>query len=195
MTQDDFFNELEKKLHFMNDTEKKEAINYYKEYVFEAESSGKSWDEIYKSLGSPKDVAAIIQADYRINKAKEKPSLRNSVKLLIAVLSLCALPTALPLAIVLLAVIIAIIVAIFAGLVSIGVVVVVFFIVALAMISTSITMIVTDPVSGIGLLGLCLIATGLLILTGYGIMRISSYIIVLLANFIKNFNEGLRRKK
>jgi len=195
MTQDDFFNELEKKLHFMSDTEKNEAINYYKEYVFEAEASGKLWDEIYNSLGSPKDVVVIIQADYRINKAKEKPSLRNSVKLLIAVLGLCALPTALPLAIVLLAVIIAIVVAIFACLVSIGVVVIVFFSIAFSMISTSITMIGTDPVSGIGLLGLCLIATGLLILTGYGIMRISSHIIVLLANFIKKINEGLRRKK
>ncbi|HOV69708.1 MAG TPA: DUF1700 domain-containing protein [Clostridia bacterium] len=193
MTREEFMSALEKKLYFMNKSEREKALDFYHEYIEDAASSGKSWDDIEKSLGTPSDVAAKIKADYRITQVNEKPSLSNSIKLLIAVLGLCSLPITLPIAIILLVAVVVMIVIAFSILVAIisGLIAAVAAIVSLFI--SAVTTIASSPGLGLGMLGVMLISAGLLILVFYGIIRLTGAILIVVSKLIKRLIESMRK--
>src|SRR6185369_14013506 len=110
--------------------------------------------EIEASLGTPHDIASKIKADYSVNKVKQKPTLTNAMKALVAVLGIFAFPIAAPLAIGLIVLVFALVIGAFAlcfGLfgAALGA------IVALGVaIGTAISLIPATPALGFGLLGL-----------------------------------------
>lgn len=197
MTREEFILALNKKLKFMNTQEKEEAINYYQEYIDDALDSDKDWEEISKSLGTPDEVAAKIKADYSVKKVKEKPSLSNSIKLLFAVLGLffIGIPIAIPIAIGLLSIVLAIVIVIFAILITLIAVIISVIIALCALFGFAISLLVTNPVAGIGLLGLVLVGTGVIILFTYGVIRLTSIIFILLAKLIKKIIYSFRRER
>jgi uncharacterized membrane protein len=93
--------ELKRALRKLPHEEYEEAIGYYEEYLDDAEDQEKA----IKKLGSPKQVAAKIFADYA-----SKPT--NKVSALTVFLIICSFPFLLPIGIALLALLFALVVAI-----------------------------------------------------------------------------------
>ncbi|WLD92761.1 HAAS domain-containing protein [Alkalihalobacillus sp. AL-G] len=88
MTRSEFLNELERLLHELPESERKEILFDYNEHFEIGKEEGKSQHEVSESLGNPRTIAKELKADFRINQAKENQSVSNISKAVIATLSL-----------------------------------------------------------------------------------------------------------
>lgn len=75
-----FLEELKLKLAGLPETEAKEALDYYKEYLNDALDEGKSVEEILLNLDPPEKTALMIKAETSIRKAQNSPGLKNYTK-------------------------------------------------------------------------------------------------------------------
>ena len=198
MTKEQYLSELALKLIKLPEDERKNAINYYTEYIDDALENGKTMQDVEAALGNPNEVAANIIADYSVNRVKEKPSLTNGLKALIAVLGVFAFPIAAPAAIAIIVVIFALIITVFSVAFSLIMAAFGIFIAVVVLLGVSVALIFTDPILGMATLGASLIASGVLIFLAYCFVKISSLMITgttyLIKSIIdKNRKEGVRK--
>jgi len=78
----EFTEGLKNKLAGLPKEEINEALNYYEEYLKDAEDSGKDLDTVLKELGSPEKIAAQIKSEFSIRKAEQSPGLRNFLNMI-----------------------------------------------------------------------------------------------------------------
>ena len=193
MTKEQYLNELSLKLTKLPQAERDNAIIFYTEYIDDAFENGKPMDEIIQTLGKPEDVAAKIIADYSVNKAKEKPSLTNGLKALIAVLSVFAIPIAAPAAIAIIAVIFALLIAVFSVAFSLIMAALGLYIAVAVMLGVSIVLMFTEPMLGIATLGVSMIASGVLILLAYCFIKLASVMVTGTSFLIKSIVDKNRK--
>ena len=137
MDKTEFMEQLKTHLKRLPHEEYNEAVEYYEEYL---EEGG---DEVIEGLGTPKQVAAKILADYASNPKERK------VNVWIVLLSLCGIPILLPIGIALIAVAFALFVTVFA-LIAAGAAVIISGIVSGV---TSFVFILQDPLSTVFFIG------------------------------------------
>lgn len=77
-----FLEDLKLKLSGLPDIEKKEALDYYEEYLNDALDDGKNAEELLSHLNPPEKIAAMIKAEASIRKARKNPGLKNYLRVL-----------------------------------------------------------------------------------------------------------------
>ncbi len=106
MNKADFIKELEKRLKIMPKADRDDAITYFSEYIDDMEENGEA--DICTLIGSPKEVAKDILADYagkKIGEQKESKSMTDAGKVaVLIVLLIFSSPILLPLGITIFAV-------------------------------------------------------------------------------------------
>ena len=193
MTKEQYLSELALKLTKLPQLERDNAITFYTEYIDDAMENGKTMQEIEVTLGNPGDVAAKIIADYSVNKAKEKPSLSNGLKALIAVLGVFAIPIAAPAAIAIVVIIVALLITVFSVAFSLIMTAVGLFIAVAFMLGVSIVFLFTDTMLGLATLGASMIASGILIFLGYCFIKLASVMVTGTSFFIKSIIDKNRK--
>ncbi len=73
----EFINKLKEKLSGLSDEERIGALLYYEEYLKDAQDLGKDMDEVFKQLGTPQEIASLLQAEEYFNQAQKKPRLKS----------------------------------------------------------------------------------------------------------------------
>lgn len=94
-----FMKELSLHLEEVEETEKQEMIKYYEEYITDAIEAGETEESVIAKLGTIPEIKKQILADQKVKQLEQKPSPRNFVKALIAVLGIIASPIALAISI------------------------------------------------------------------------------------------------
>lgn len=77
-----FLTELRTRLSGFHESETREAVEYYEEYINDALEEGENAESILSHLDPPEKIAAVIMAETSIRKAKNKPGLKNYSKAL-----------------------------------------------------------------------------------------------------------------
>ena len=77
-----FLDRLRACLAVLPDSEAREAVEYYEEYINDALDEGGHADEILSHLGSPEIIAAQVMAEASIKMAQQNPGLKNYSKAL-----------------------------------------------------------------------------------------------------------------
>lgn len=72
-----FLDELSRHLNGLPENERAEVINYYEEYMNDAEEEGVSPEDLLARLESPADIAASIKAESSIRNMRNRPGLKN----------------------------------------------------------------------------------------------------------------------
>jgi uncharacterized membrane protein len=80
MNKQQFLDELEKQLAKIPDTDRKEILLDQQEFIREAILAGRDETEVIAKLGSPKDFAASLLADYKFQKIKTAEGFIPTVK-------------------------------------------------------------------------------------------------------------------
>jgi len=194
MTKEQYLNDLEQKLSKIPAQDKENAMNFYTEYIDDALENGKTIEDVQKALGKPEEVAAKIIADFSVNRVKEKPSLSNGLKALIAVLGVCALPLALPAAIAVVAIIFALLVAVFSIVFSLIMTAFGLFLAVAVIIGVAVALLFTDPLLGMVTLGASFVASGILILLGYCFIKLASLLVAGTTYLIKSIVDKNRKE-
>lgn len=88
MNKKDFLTDLERHLSKLSKTEKKDILQDYEEYFAIGIVEGKEEHQIVESLGSPKQLAKELLADYHIGKMEKTSSTPNMFKAVWAVIGL-----------------------------------------------------------------------------------------------------------
>lgn len=121
MENNSYIHKLTRQLSQLSDSERADVIDFYSEYIMDANLTTE--DEIVQKLGTPKQLARKILADYSIraidaedqktsNHKSEPRSKRNIRMIWLVILALMASPIAIPLLLALIAVLFAFMVAI-----------------------------------------------------------------------------------
>lgn len=163
MNSEKYLTELSGYLNPLSKEEKRNAMEYYREYVADIEANG---EDIVEKLGTPKDLANSILSDNAV-KNLSNPDTEVKHKMhgcLIAVLVLFALPIGLPLAIAALAIIFAIFITGFALVIAFGATGVGLFVGAIGAVIAGFTFLFVIPMTGITFLGMSLVLVGVSIL-------------------------------
>lgn len=185
MNKKEFMGSLEKQLKYLPKEDKKDALDYYAEYI---DDCGFPEDaDLAQKIGNPKEIARNIIADCTmkyIDQNEEKSSPKKTAKIVwITILSIFSLPITLPLALALVIILISFLITILSIFIS-------FFAVGLCVVAVGAVVIFTGFFApGIGQklvcfgMGLLLIGLGLLIC--FATAWIFSLIIKLIINIIK----------
>ncbi len=72
-----FLTELRARLSGFPESETREAVEYYEEYINDALEEGENAENILSHLDSPERIAAVIMTETSIRKAQSKPGLKN----------------------------------------------------------------------------------------------------------------------
>lgn len=117
-TKDEYLNALAKALGTINEMDRMDALQYYREYFEEAGMENES--RVIAELGSPKKLASQIRAQSAVKAANEDPkSGSKSLRAVwLAVLSVFAVPVGIPIALALVIVVFALLITLFAVLLS-----------------------------------------------------------------------------
>lgn len=75
-----FLDELSRHLSDLPEAERVEVLNYYEEYLNDAEEEGVSPEDLLSRLEAPADIAASIKAESSIRTMRSKPGLKNYSK-------------------------------------------------------------------------------------------------------------------
>ncbi|TQQ84874.1 DUF1700 domain-containing protein [Peptacetobacter hominis] len=111
MTNNKYFNELARHLHKLNDEDREEALNFYREY---AEDAGIiEYEELTDRFGNPKNLSSKIYAE-SAKKTLDKDDKDISKAFIIGIIAICSLPVSLPIIGILIGTLITIIALIFA---------------------------------------------------------------------------------
>lgn len=118
MTRAEYLNALEKALRSIEESDRMDALEYYREYFDEAGPENEQ--KVIEELGPPKKLAAQIKAQCAMKAAERDPkSGKKGIKAAwLAIASIFAVPVALPLAIALAIVLLALLITLIAVLVS-----------------------------------------------------------------------------
>lgn len=109
MRKDEFLSELRKKLKRLPQEETEAAIEYYRDYIDDAE--GESEEAVIAEIGSPSRVAAQIYADYAVSGAKNGTAAKKGIPAVwFILLAILASPIALPVAALLLVLLLTVVV-------------------------------------------------------------------------------------
>ncbi len=73
----EFTNKLKENLSGLSEEERIGALLYYEEYLKDAQYLGKDMDEVFKQLGTPQEIASLLQAEEYFNQAQKKPRLKS----------------------------------------------------------------------------------------------------------------------
>jgi len=120
MTKTEYLAELERRLKLLSESDRKDALEYYEEYLNDAESDDV---DIVAKLGTPNEVAAKVLVEFAArDKVEPKEKEKSGIKMAWAViLAIFAAPIGLPIAIALGAVAFALLVTLIALVFSFGV--------------------------------------------------------------------------
>lgn len=88
MNQQEFIHSLHRELEQLPHNERKEIIADYKQHFLVYLRQGKSEEEIASLLGTPKSIAKLYKAEYRVKQAELESSAHNILHAVGAVLSL-----------------------------------------------------------------------------------------------------------
>jgi uncharacterized membrane protein len=195
MTKGEFFAGLGANLTGIPADEAKKVFDFYEEYFAEAVEAGKTEEEILGSLDTPAVIAARVKAESVFAQAESKPSMANWLKVLLAVLGVCALPIAFPIAITVFAVIFAIFVTVLALIFALGVTAIALFVTGIAVLAAAIGAFVSaTPMIGLIGLGGGLITLGLSIFLAIGIVAAAKALIIASAKISKAIYNRVSNK-
>ncbi len=92
MTLDNYFYELSSCLSRLSQADRDEAINYYKDYAFDAQIT--TYDEMTKTFGTPKNLSATIYTEVAVNAVNSKTAKKGDFAnaLIISLAALFSLP-------------------------------------------------------------------------------------------------------
>lgn len=205
MYKQDYINELKTNLHGLSNGEINEASEFYLEYMEDGHLDSRA--AIVDKLGTPKQLARKIMADYSINSDVSETSTQNnhqektpkspktnSATIWIIILALLSTPVTIPLAIM---VAVFVFVAILLGGVAVVVICALYFsavMVGLKFIQISSALLVTKMFAGLFYLGTGLIILGIAILIIPVVYTIISWVIQELTVFIKFIYRKISRK-
>ena len=77
----DFLDALDRNLDGLAEAERREALDYYGEYISDALDEGVSTEELLSRLDPPEKIAAMIRAETGIRLVNASPGLKNYSKL------------------------------------------------------------------------------------------------------------------
>ncbi|MYV16927.1 MULTISPECIES: DUF1700 domain-containing protein [Furfurilactobacillus] len=199
MTTDAYLKELQRRLHGLSDSERSDVMDFYTEYVEDANLT--SGDAIVSKLGTPKQLARKVLADYSIKEnetAEQKGERRtprsNANMVWMIILAILSTPVTIPAAIAIVAVLFAVVV-VMVALIGSGIVVAVALVggaIAVAGVSlyTGAYMVFTNFFVGIAYLGVGLTGVGVILI----LIPLCYYIIRFLIQISANFIRFLYRK-
>lgn len=195
MTKSGFFAGLGANLSEIPAEEAKKVFDFYEEYFAEATEDGKSEEQILESLESPATIAARVKAEAVFIQAENKPSMANWLRVLLAVLGVCALPIAFPIAIVVFAVMFAIFVTVLALIFALGVTAIALFVSGVAVVAMGIgTFISVGTISGMMFVGGGLVTLGLSIFLAIGIIAAAKAMIIATARISKAIYDRISKR-
>ena len=84
MNKQEFIKKISNSISDLPEAEKKEILSDYEEYFSTGIDSGRSEEEIAKSLGDPITIGRQLKADYRIKSADNKLSASNIIQAVLA---------------------------------------------------------------------------------------------------------------
>ena len=177
----EFIEALKIRLEGLPENEIDNAVNYYEEYLSDAQESGKDLDEVFKELGQPDKIAGMIKAETSVAMARHSPGFRSFVN----VMQNAFLGVTTPLAIFLMSVFVLVsycMVAVFftgvfasaAGAIA----------VALGLVYQAFAIPSRYTPEIVGTLGFALLGTSICLLTAYGFYRLGKVFIVLSARVV-----------
>lgn len=199
MTKEVFLKELKEKIASLPKEEQYKIIFYYDEYISDAVEEGKTEAEVIASIEPIDTLAKQLLENHQKEKvfveAKEKPTLSNGIKVLIAVIALFSVPLTIPLAIFVIVlafafilVIIAILVAIFAA--SVGLL-----LTSIGLVVTAVQGFTITPGYGLALLALALINFGLGLLLLLALIKLVHLVIKLFASIGTRLSRRIKYNK
>src|SRR5690554_4156948 len=88
MTKNQFIHQLEKELEKLPDAERQDILQDYREYFDIAVQEGKKEDAVSSALGSPRQLAKELLAQYHMEQAEGSATAGNLLRAVFAVISL-----------------------------------------------------------------------------------------------------------
>lgn len=198
MNKIEFLNILREKLKDLPHGEVERIIQYYEEYLADAGESGKVEEETISELGDTDVLVNKLKAEQSFETAKQKPTLSNGAKALIAaVVLIFSFPVAFPIVMA----VFGIIVALFATIVGLGIALIALLVTSIAIIITllfqSFSLFPGNTGMTLLMLGGTLFSSGILTLLLIGFVTLTRLIVTGLINLIKtiiNWATNKRRK-
>jgi len=169
MLKEDFLRELAAQV---DEAERGRVVGYYAEMIDDRLEAGEDEAAVIASYGDVRQVARAAEAEERVRKFNEKPSMSGGVKALIAVALLFASPIALPIVIALLAVVFAVLVTIFSVLCSLVATAAALAVGGAGGIIASAFFFASSPLSGLFMLGSALVCIGLGVVATWGSVKL-----------------------
>ena len=199
MNKDAFLDNLKQKITALPKEEQYKIIFYYDEYISEAIEAGQTKESVINAIGSIDSLAGKLLANYDKEKvfteAKEKPTLSNGFKVLIAILALFSVPLTIPLAIfvvilalVFVLLIVSILIAFLASSVAL-------LLTSVGLVVTAAQALVVTPGYSLALFALALINFGLGILLLLALVKLVQLVIKLFAFSGNKLSSAIKRKK
>lgn len=174
MNKVEFINKLNKKLKYLPNEDREDAVAYYREYL---EDMGVSdTDDVTNKIGNPSEIAATIIAECTekiIEDNKTNKKVKNSTKIVwLVIITILSMPILIPLAIVLVSVLLSVLLVAFC-----------------LMVSAIIAAVLIFVVSGIGQklvsLGIAFILMAIGLLLVIGSIELSRLFIILIIKLVK----------
>lgn len=190
MNSEKYLTELSGYLNPLSKEEKKNAMEYYREYVADIESNG---EDIVEKLGTPRDLANSILSDNALKQFND-PDAKVEKKMhgcLVGILALLALPVGLPLVIAALAIIFALFIVGFSIVFALGATGVGVLVGAIGAVIAGICFLFTMPITGITFFGMSLVMAGVSILALLATVKICQFIFWLIGRI---FSKTLGKK-
>ncbi|AMP20958.1 hypothetical protein AZF37_07105 [endosymbiont 'TC1' of Trimyema compressum] len=198
MNKEVFLENLKQKITSIPKKEQYKMIFYYDEYISDAVEAGQIEAEVINAIGSIDSLAEQLLENYDKEKvfteAKEKPTLSNGFKVLIALLALFSVPLTIPLVIFVFVLALAFILLIVAILVAFLASSIALLITSIGLIVTAVQALVIAPGYGLALFAPALINFGLGILLLPALVKLVHLAIKLFAFLGNKLSSAIKRK-
>ena len=103
MNKNDFLNSLKEELEKNGHSNTQDVIDYYEELISDKKELEIAELDIIKELGPIKNIVNTIKIEHQLETLEKKPTLSNSLKVLVTFLGILSLPMLLPIIIVVIA--------------------------------------------------------------------------------------------
>lgn len=100
MNKEEFLIKLKDGMKNLDKSEQDEIISYYNEIISDSIEAGKVEDDVISSLGNVDDILKKIDLEVKVKKVNEKPTAKNKMNAIVAILGIMASPILVPLALV-----------------------------------------------------------------------------------------------
>lgn len=197
---DKYLSEFKSFLNQLNEDEYNEVMNFYTEYL--QDGGFDTYDKAVSELGSPKQLARKVLADYSIRLMGSSSSERSSVKrdgnevrtIWLIILGILSTPLTIPLAIAVLAVLFGFVVTVFALVVSLVAIVLAVFITGVVVLGLGIGVIAQSMSTGLLYIGGGLLTLGAFIMLVPALIWVVRGLINVTARFSRWLYSKLSRK-